>query len=224
MALGDLDLFVFDLAGTTVKDDDCVLRAFEGAARDAGLQTEREWLRARMGWSKTAGFGQLLERHDRDAGSAPALVRAFEEHLVRIYDHAPITPTEGAEGAILALEDAGVRVAFSTGFPRAICDRILAATGWADRISVASDEVPRGRPAPDLIHEAMRRASVPDAGRVGAAGDTPSDLEAALRAGCKVAAGLGCGTHALAELARHRHTHLADGPMELVAQLRDSES
>lgn len=220
MTLDGLDLFLFDLAGTTVRDDGYVLAAFEGVARERGLQVEREWLRSRMGRSKSEVFSELLEQSGAPTGEAPALVDAFEGHLTQIYRASPIAPTEGAQAAIAALEAADVRVGFTTGFPRVITDRILAATGWSARLSVASDEVPRGRPAPDLIHAAMRTAGVVDPGRVGAAGDTPSDLVAASRAGCGVVAGLGCGTHTLAELGGHQHTHLAAGPLDLVAQLR----
>ena len=219
MRLKELDLFVFDLAGTTVRDDGFVQRAFEGAAQDAGLRTEREWLRARMGWSKTEVFTDLLERNGQDHNRAPALVRAFEAHLIAIYTECPIALTHGAGQAIAALDTAGVTVAFSTGFPRVIMDRILTAMGWSDRPSVASDEVAQGRPAPDLIRAAMRLTGVAKAERVGAAGDTPSDLEAASRAGCAVIAGLGCGTHTLEELSRYEHTHLATDPLHLVSQL-----
>lgn len=219
-----LDLFVFDLAGTTVRDDRCVQRAFEGAAQDAGLRADSEWLRARMGWSKARVFTELLSRNEQDPSRASALVGAFERHLLAIYTESPITPTDGAHEAIAALEASGVEVAFSTGFPRVITDQILSALGWSGRINVASDEVPNGRPAPDLLHAAMRMATVADAARVGAAGDTPSDLEAATRAGCAVVAGLGCGTHTLEELGRHEHTHLAAGPLELLAQLRGPRS
>ena len=220
--IDDLDLFVFDLAGTTVRDDGFVQRAFEGAAQDANLLADPEWLRARMGWSKARVFGELLNLNGADEARAPALVEAFETHLIRIYAESPITPIEGTEDAISSLESSGVRVAFSTGFPRVIMDRILSACGWSARTSVASDEVPNGRPAPDLIHSAMRIEGFLDAGRVGAAGDTPSDLEAAKQAGCAVVAGLGCGTHTLEELAGHEHTHLARHPLDLVEQLRAS--
>ena len=160
-----LDLFVFDLAGTTVRDDRCVQRAFEGAAQDAGLRADSEWLRARMGWSKARVFTELLSRNEQDPSRASALVGAFERHLLAIYTESPITPTDGAHEAIAALEASGVEVAFSTGFPRVITDQILSALGWSGRINVASDEVPNGRPAPDLLHAAMRMATVADAAR-----------------------------------------------------------
>jgi beta-phosphoglucomutase-like phosphatase (HAD superfamily) len=82
-------------------------------------------------------------------------------------------------------------------------------------VVVASDEVAHGRPAPDLIYEAMRRAGADDPGRVGVCGDTPSDLEAGHAAGCSMIVGVGHGTHTLEELAAHKHTHLFEDLMGL---------
>ena len=104
-------------------------RAFEGAAQDAGLRADSEWLRARMGWSKARVFTELLSRNEQDPSRASALVGAFERHLLAIYTESPITPTDGAHEAIAALEASGVEVAFSTGFPRVITDQILGASG-----------------------------------------------------------------------------------------------
>ncbi len=216
-----LELFVFDLAGTTVKDDHVVQRAFESTARGVDLPAETEWLRAKMGWSKKRVFEALLELNGREADSAAQLVASFEQHLRDTYANEPIEPTKGAMDAIESLESSGTRVAFTTGFPRSIMDLILGSLGWSDRVSVASDEVEHGRPAPDLIQAAMRKAGVADPARVGAAGDTPSDLEAASAAGCSVVVGLGCGTHTLDELSRAPHTHLALDPSHMLVKLSE---
>ena len=55
------------------------------------------------------------------------------------------------------------KVALDTGFTRAIADVILARLGWDSTVvdaSVASDEVERGRPYPDLIYRAMASTGV----------------------------------------------------------------
>lgn len=214
-----LDLFVFDLAGTTVKDNRVVQRAFESTASGADLPAQPEWLRAKMGWSKKRVFEALLELNGRPTETATELVARFEQHLRDTYAIEPIEPTEGAVRAIESLEANGTKVGFTTGFPRSIMDLILGSLGWSDRVSVASDEVEHGRPAPDLIQAAMRSAGVADPARVGAAGDTPSDLEAASAAGCSVVVGLGCGTHTLDELSRAPHTHLALDPVDMLLEL-----
>ena len=61
----------------------------------------------------------------------------------------------GGAAALKAAQAAGVRVGFTTGFTRALPHRILTELGWGDRLLVPSDEVERGRPAPDMVHEAI---------------------------------------------------------------------
>ena len=66
--------------------------------------------------------------------------------------------------------------------------------------SVASDEVERGRPHPDLIYRAMSLAHVTEPALVAKIGDTPSDIEEGLAAGCGLVVGVTYGTHTADEL------------------------
>lgn len=203
-----VDLFVFDLAGTTVVDDDHVLRAFLRTAATAGLAPQPAALRRYMGWHKERVFATLLVEAHRAPDAAAELARRFEHEFAALVATDPLRPTPGAEAALRALDAAGVRVAFSTGFSRATADLVLGAMGWRRFPSVASDEVAHGRPAPDLIVAAMARTGVRDPARVGVAGDTPVDLEAGAAAGARLIVGVGCGTHTLDELRGFPHTHL----------------
>ncbi|MCA8969992.1 MAG: HAD-IA family hydrolase [Planctomycetes bacterium] len=203
-------LFLFDMAGTTVRDDDHVVRAFERTARAAGLELDRTWLLTRMGWHKEAVFAQLLELSGQSTGRAPELARGFEDAIEEVFTESPITALPTALNTIRALDAAGIRVGFTTGFTRRTANHILAALDWQHYLNVTSDEVEHGRPAPDLIFEAMRRAGVTDVARVGTCGDTPADLEAGTNAGCAYVIGVGHGTHSLEALARYPHTHLFD--------------
>ena len=65
---------------------------------------------------------------------------------------------------------------------------------------VGSNEIRRGRPAPDLIHEAMRRLSLGEPAAVAYAGDTPGDIASGVAAGCGHVYGLTCGAHDRGEL------------------------
>ena len=54
----------------------------------------------------------------------------------------------------------------------------------------------------------MQRVGVVDPQRVVKVGDTPSDLQEGSRAGCRWVVGVTAGTHSLAQLIDHPHTHL----------------
>jgi phosphonatase-like hydrolase len=103
-----------------------------------------------------------------------------------------------------SLRRAGIRVALDTGFSRDILNVVLDRVGWREGetfdISIASDEVDRGRPHPDLIHHAMARAGVVAPGAVVKVGDTPADLLQGHAAKCGLVVGVTHGTHTRAEL------------------------
>lgn len=110
--------------------------------------------------------------------------------------------------AFEALARSGIRFGFTTGFSQTTARPLLDALGWPTSILATSDMVSHGRPAPDLIRLGMRQAACALPARVGIAGDTPSDLQAGAAAGCALIIGVGHGSHTLAELAPHPHTHL----------------
>lgn len=203
-----IDLFLFDLAGTTVVDDRRVQGAFEAVARAFDLPCDPNRLQSYMGWHKQLVFETLLQAAGRPIAPAKAMAERFEREFAASVAARPLQATQGAREAIAGLVEAGVLVGFTTGFARATADLVLGSMGWLGFLSVASDEVSRGRPAPDLIHAAMRKAAVADAARVGIAGDTPADLQAGANAGCKFRVGVGHGTHSLEQLAQAPYTHL----------------
>lgn len=218
-----LDLFIFDLAGTTVVDDGQVLLAFERCAAAFGLPADRTTLRARMGWHKRKVFQSLLEENSGDARLADAMAERFEEEFAAAAAEHPLRPYEGADELLASLTAAQVAVAFNTGFSRRTADFVLEALHWRSFVSVASDEVMRGRPAPDLILLAMELSGVSDPRRVGVVGDTPSDLQAGTAASCRFVVGIGHGSHTLAELARAPHTHLVPSLRSLRELIDDQQ-
>jgi phosphonatase-like hydrolase len=126
---------------------------------------------------------------------------------------------DGASAVLGQLRRAGLKLALDTGFSRDIVNAILDRLGWAGNqllhATVASDEVPRGRPHPDLVFRAMELTGVTDARHVAKVGDTPSDLQEGHAAGCGLIIGVTNGSHTREQLAPHPHTHLIDNLSEL---------
>lgn len=218
-----LQLFIFDLAGTLIRDEGHTLRAYRRVLDPAGLAASDQWLLSHMGMPKRLVFAELLAENGRDPAAADTLAARFDEAIGMVFTESPPTPLPTAQAALAALERSGVKVAFNTGFARSTLDLIRRATGWTRFPSVASDEVAHGRPAPDMIREAMRLSGVSDARRVGVCGDAPSDLLAGTHAGCGAVVGVGHGTHSLEELRRHPHTHLIPD-LSSIAQIADDAS
>lgn len=217
-----ITLAVLDLAGTTVRDDGAVEAAFVDAlgAVDAGRGTDGfdgrvDYLRATMGRSKIEVFRALLG----DEGRAARANEAFEAAYAAQLAAGGAQPIDGAEAALAALRDAGVRVCLTTGFSPSTRDALLDALGWRDRVDLALSPGPgtRGRPHPDLILRAVLTLEVDDVRAVAVAGDTASDLESGTRAGASIVAGVLTGAHGRDQLAAAPHTHVLDSVADFPA-------
>lgn len=204
-------LVVFDVAGTTVLDGDLVASCLHDALAADVAVPQADVLRV-MGLPKPVAIHQLLSERTALTGAALAAAvdaahHAFRGALLHAYSQdGVLAPADGASAVFARLRAAGVRVALDTGFDRAILDAVLIRLGWDDGgaidVSVASDEVARGRPHPDLVRRAMALASVDRPERVVKVGDTPSDLEEGLAAGCGLVVGVTHGTHTREQLTR----------------------
>ena len=229
-------LVVFDMAGTTVRDDGAVEAAFLTAAAATGLRADRDAIHARRGLSKKRVFRELwrLDGVTADgelARRADASHEAFRAALEEWVETRPIWPTDGCLDCFGRLRAEGILIALTTGFHRGVTDIILSRLGW-DRglddvrvglnesviqASVCSGDVARGRPAPDMIHRAMHLLGVHNAARVVKVGDTPADLQAGRNAACGLTLAVTNGSHTAAQLADHAN----DG---LLTSLRDLPS
>ena len=219
-------MVVFDIAGTTVRDDDAVNTCLREAL---GVFTpvSRADVNQVMGLPKKEAIRHLLKPiHGREMGIREELVDSihddFVARMLKHYRTSPLVePMPHAMETLDQLKKAGLKLALDTGFSRAIVDAILTRLDWKGSkifdATVASDEVPRGRPHADLIFKAMALTGATDPHRVAKVGDTPSDLMEGTAAGCGLVVGVTNGTHTRGELAVHPHTHLISDLRELPA-------
>ncbi|MBX2892462.1 MAG: HAD hydrolase-like protein [Saprospiraceae bacterium] len=214
-------LVMFDMAGTTVRDNNEVLLCFAEACRALGIEAADKRLNALMGVSKLEVFHLLWREQLGDATDAATIAKkaahsfeVFRDILENYYRTHPVEPTEGALEVFDWLRERDIKIALNTGFYRAVTNIILNKLGWlaglnADYVggvgsiinfSVASDEVPQGRPAPFMIQKAMSAFGIDDPKQVIKVGDTPVDLEEGRQAGCLLSLAVTNGTHTRAEL------------------------
>jgi phosphonatase-like hydrolase len=230
-----LDLVVFDMSGTTIEDRNEVLDCFIAACAETGIPATPEHINTMMGWSKITVFRTLwLERLGPDAPELEASAQHSFLHLRQLlesyYRFHTMSPAPGAEDTFRWLRSQGIRIALNTGFYREVTDILLHSLGWDQGldtqhigdgtglidVSITSDEVPAGRPAPDMIHRAMHLLGLHDPRRVIVLGDTPSDLQAGRAAGCRLTLGVCNGSHSREQLTACAN----DGLLEDLCALR----
>lgn len=223
-----IELAVFDLAGTTVYDGDGVSAAFQAALGTHGISADPAAVNAVMGLPKPEAIQILLEAFGRPIGvppSAAAIDAIHAEFTRRMCDYYATDPAvreiPGASATFATLRAAGLKVALNTGFFRPITDVLLTRLGWCvpavvDAV-VTSDEVPRGRPHPDMIRHLMAHFGLTDARRVAKIGDTRADLEEGTNAGCGLVIGVTTGSFTREQLLAYPHTYLLSSVAEVPA-------
>ncbi len=225
--MSQIKLAVFDIAGTTIHDENSVAKAFQSSLNNHGypsvtLQEANE----KMGYSKPQAIRELLEIHEPDTAKITdqlidKIHTDFVEGMLNYYATDPaIRAVEDAEMVFDALHAMGIKVGLDTGFSRDITDIILKRVGW-DRgnyidASAASDEVPQGRPFPFMIQKIMAELGIEDPKEVIKIGDTEVDINEGHNAGCLMSIGVTSGVYSAEELLPHRPTYLIDSLTELL--------
>lgn len=226
---GALRAVVLDWAGTTV-DFGCQgpLEAFMESFAAFDVSVARDEAREPMGMKKRDHVAAMcamprvmaawISRHgalptEKDADAIYALA---ENDMLAVVQRRG-APMKGTVETVDAMRRKGLLIGSCTGYPRAVAGPLAeyaASLGFVPDVMVCADEVPKGRPAPDMCNEVMRRLGVSDPTRVVKIGDTLSDVHEGLRAGTWVIGLTLCGAlvglseEELAELPRDRRTLL----------------
>lgn len=215
MAVPELDLVVFDMAGTTLHASDEVLDAFRAAFAHFDIELSEEEIRGIRGKSKRETIADLLIGHE--GLDAEEVYADFEQILMERFEAQDVVAIDGAEETFAWLKSRNANIALNTGFDRAIADMLIRRVGWDTMVDavVTNSDVPTGRPAPFLLFRAMEWTACKSVDRVAAVGDTIADLQAAGNAGVKWRIGVLSGAHSEARLRSYPHTAIVETVADL---------
>jgi phosphonatase-like hydrolase len=220
-----IELAVFDMAGTTVYDGDAVNTSFRATLAKWEIEADSAAVNSVMGLPKPEAIRILLEafggaRLSPTPENIDAVHAGFTARMRDYYAHDPaVREVPGAAEVFAKLRSAGIKVALTTGFFRPIAEVVLTRLGWSAPAVIdadlTSDEVPRGRPYPDMIQHLMARLGVSDASKVAKIGDTQADLEEGTNAGCAFVIGVTTGAYTREQLRIYPHTHIVESVADL---------
>ena len=177
---------VFDLDGVIVDSEQVWDEVREAYVRETGGTYTDESARDMMGMSSPE-WSRYMAEALRVPGTPEEINAAIVERMLARYGEAPpLLP-----GALEAVRRVGASVplAIASSSNRELIDVVLRASGLAAdfRATVSSEEVPRGKPWPDVYLEAARRLGV-DPARCGAVEDSHNGIRSAKAAGMRVVA------------------------------------
>jgi phosphonatase-like hydrolase len=213
-----VELVIFDLAGTTVKDEGIVPAVFSRTLSKHGISFHPKDLDALRGASKR----EVIRRFAASEAKSDEVYREFCHKLAEQFSSMGVHEIEGTSNTFLQLNEKGILIALNTGFDRDITELVLTRVGWDRtwfRAIVCGDDVALGRPAPDMILRAMEICEVSDPAHVANVGDTVLDLQAGWNAAVQFNIGVLSGAHTREQLQLQPHTHLIPSIRQLPADL-----
>ena len=222
-----VSLVVFDIAGTTVRDNGEIAHAFGAALEEFGYAVPVEKINPLMGYKKTEAIGYMLDEYEKNAAKITSkyvdkIHQRFLQIMIKHYSTvAELEPLPNAENVFDDLKKKDIKIGLTTGFSKDISDVIMQRLGWVknklvDHV-VASSEVPAGRPHPFMIEAIMHHTGISDPKKVIKVGDTEVDVHEGLNAGCLYSIGVTTGAFTRSELEKHQPSFIIDDLKDLIA-------
>jgi HAD superfamily hydrolase (TIGR01509 family) len=181
-----IDAVVFDLDGVLIQSEEVWDAVRETYVRERGGRYDEEVQRAMMGMSAPEWSAYLHEEagvpDEPEAVNRDVVARMLEAYRREL----PLLP-----GAVETVQRTGAAfpLALASSSNREVFEAVLELAGIAGRFraTVSSEEVARGKPAPDVYLEAARRLDVAPE-RCAAIEDSHAGIRSAKEAGMRVVA------------------------------------
>ena len=188
-----IEAAIFDIDGTLIDSVDAHAQAWVEGLKRHGFAVDYETVRRQIGKGSDQLLPVFLSPGDLEAFGP--VIEATQGEIFKERYQAVIQPFRGVRELFERLRGDGVTcVLASSGKAKdvSINERIAGVDGLVDAV-VTSEDVDRSKPAPDIVHAALKRIAPTPAARCVFIGDTPYDAEAAIRAGVSTVGVLGGG-------------------------------
>ncbi len=181
-----IEAVVFDLDGVIVDSEHFWDEVREQLARERGGRWHERAQADMMGMSSVEWSQYLHDVIGLEEPPAELNDEVVRRMQARYEEHLPLI--EGSVSAVRRLAGS-FRLALASSANRPLIDIVLEQAGLATlfEATVSSEEVPRGKPAPDVFLEAARRLGVTPE-RCAAVEDSGNGIRAARAAGMRVVA------------------------------------
>ena len=219
----NIELAVFDMAGTVVNEDNVVYKTLQRAINKKGYELTLDFvLEHGAGKEKHQAIKDILAAVGSDPKTEPSepIFEDFKQMLDEAYNSLNVTSFDGVEDLLKSLKAQHIKVALNTGYNSKIANLLLQKMNWKkgeqyDAL-VTADDVLQGRPHPAMISKAMEVLAVKDASKVLKAGDSIIDIEEGQNADCGVTIGVTTGAHTRAQLNSANPTYVLGSLTELI--------
>ncbi|MEQ9439215.1 MAG: phosphonatase-like hydrolase [Cyclobacteriaceae bacterium] len=203
-----IKMIVFDMAGTTVDEDNVVYKTLRAAIAQAGYElTLDDVLLLGAGKEKLQAIKDILTSLDGQEAAdtqADSIYSYFRQELKKAYQDLNVKTYPGTEALFENLKVHHIKVVLNTGYDQQTATSLLEKLQWQAGkqydLLVTADDVSNGRPEPDMILLAMEKMSISEAAQVAKVGDSKIDIEEGKSAGCGLTFGVTTGAQTAEQL------------------------
>ncbi len=213
-------MVVFDMAGTTIDEDNVVYKTiYKVLAHDYPKMKYEEVLKIAAGKEKLKAIQDVLVFYNLNVEESiiKDYYNLFNLELVESYYDLSVKPILGAEEVISKLRKNNIIVVLNTGYSREIAVLLLQKLNWVEGthydLLVTATDVEKGRPNPDMIFLASKHFKIPT-GNIVKVGDTSIDVEEGKNAGCLYSIGI-TGAFTETQLKESKPDYIINGLSEL---------
>lgn len=227
-----LQAIVFDMAGTTINEDNLVYKTLRHSIEEAGVSVSlEEVLLHGAGKEKFNAIVDILRATDSKnlpTLSAREIHANFLRKLADAYASTPIHAFDGVKEIFSFCRENSISVILNTGYNRAtaisLLQKLPTTTSQLVDLLVTADEVENSRPAPDMILLAMQELSISDSTAIWKIGDSGIDIEEGQRAACGRSIGITTGAQTREQLLTAAPDAVIDHLSELIPMIEEIQA
>jgi phosphonatase-like hydrolase len=216
-------MVIFDMAGTTIDEDNLVYKCIRKAFEVHGLLTSlQEVLLHCAGKEKKEairGLLSVLVPNQVTDQQVQEMYLTFSQLMDEAYEIAPIRLMEGMRSVLFFLKKQGIRAVFNTGYNEDVAMKILTKVnclpGQHFDYLITADMVQHSRPAPDMIFKALDQFAISGQHCI-KIGDSIIDIEEGKNAGVRYSLGITTGAHEREQLLSAEPDEILDDITEII--------
>jgi phosphonatase-like hydrolase len=200
-------MVVFDMAGTTVNEDNVVYKTLQQSINKKGYDFSLDQVLAEgAGKEKLEAIKSILKVYALNNNNALAdeIYQDFASLLSEAYENTPVIPQPHTLELFRILKERNIKVVLNTGYNAETAELLIEKLGWKKGIEydslISSSDVENNRPDPEMIDLAMDIYGIHDSGEVIKVGDSIIDIEEGQNAGCGLNIGITTGAHTFLQL------------------------
>ena len=217
-------MVVFDMAGTTVDENNVVYKTLHAAIVNAGIPVSLDdVLLHGAGKEKLQAIKDVLASQHHETTHAQEIYNYFIVALENAYQNLEVTPCSNAETVFTLLKKQGIKVVLNTGYNRATATGLLNKLNWIEGedidLLVTASDVSNNRPAPDMIDYAIKHFAITDPTTVIKVGDSAIDIEEGKNAGCGKTFGVTTGAQTREQIQVANPTAVVDDLLEILDKI-----